>query len=97
MRNITCGDEQLEKLLLEFVGYAICDRDYWLQKAILLIGEGSNGKSTFLNVIKSLAGWENVSFLSLYEIQSETSRLHLEEAAQHFRRAPNYNFKTRSS
>lgn len=94
MRNITCGDEQLEKLLLEFVGYAICDRDYWLQKAVLLIGEGSNGKSTFLNVIKSLAGWENVSFLSLYEIQSETSRLHLEGKLINISdELPNYNFK----
>ncbi len=94
MRNITCGDEQLEKLLLEFVGYALCDRDYWLQKAILLIGEGSNGKSTFLNVVKALAGWENVSFLSLHEIQSETSRLHLEGKLINVSdELPNYNFK----
>lgn len=94
MRNITCKDEQLEKLLLEFVGYALCDRDYWLQKAVLLIGEGSNGKSTFLSVIKALAGWENVSFLSLYEIQSETSRLHLEGKLLNISdELPNYNFK----
>lgn len=94
MRNITCGDEQLEKLLLEFVGYAVCDRDYWLQKAVLLIGEGSNGKSTFLNVIKALAGWENVSFLSLYEIQSETARMHLEGKLINISdELPNYNFK----
>jgi P4 family phage/plasmid primase-like protien len=94
MRDISLGDEQLEKLLLEFVGYAICDQDYWLQKALLLIGEGSNGKSTFLKIVEELTGRENVSFLSLYDLQVETSRSHLEGKLLNISdELPNYNFK----
>lgn len=78
MGEITCGDKQLEELLLEAVGYSICDGGYWLQKAFLLIGEGSNGKSTFLRIVEELAGKANVAFLSLFELQSETSRSSLE-------------------
>ncbi len=94
MRDITLGDRQLESLLLEFVGYAICDQDYWLQKALLLIGEGSNGKSTFLKIVEELSGRENVSFLSLYDLQVETSRSHLEGKLLNISdELPNYNFK----
>lgn len=94
MGEITCGDTSIEKLLLEFLGYTICDPDYWLQKALLLIGEGSNGKSTFLKIAEELSGRENVAFLSLFDLQQETSRSHLEGKLLNISdELPNYNFK----
>ncbi len=94
MEDITCGDKQLEDVLLEFVGYATCDQDYWLQKALLLIGEGSNGKSTFLKIVEELSGRENIAFLSLYDLQVETSRSMLEGKLLNISdELPNYNFK----
>ncbi len=94
MGEITSGDKQIQALLHEFLGYSICDQDYWLQKAILLIGEGSNGKSTYLKIAEELAGRENIAFLSLYDLQVETSRSHLEGKLLNISdELPNYNFK----
>lgn len=95
MRNITLGDKQLEALLLEFIGYALVDQDYWLQKALVLVGEGSNGKSTFLQVVEQLAGTANTAFLSLAELQSETSRSQLEGKLLNLcDELPNYSLKS---
>jgi len=44
----------------EYIGYCLL-RDYRFHKTLLLVGEGSNGKSTFLEVLRALLGNENVS------------------------------------
>lgn len=54
--EITCGDNELKRLLLEFGGYALSNDEYWEHKALLLVGDGSNGKNTFVQVLKDLAG-----------------------------------------
>lgn len=53
--EITCGNEGYKKTLLEFSGYALSNDRYWDHKALLLIGHGSNGKSTFVQTLCSLA------------------------------------------
>lgn len=94
MLGIMGGDVDLVRVLLEIVGYGICDRTYWLQKAPLLIGEGSNGKSTFLKVVECVAGRENVGFLSLSDLQHETSRSMLEGKLINISdELPNYSIK----
>lgn len=77
MDDVCCGDPEKKATLLEFGGYSICDDSYWLQKILILLGEGANGKSTFLNVMSQLAGDDNVAALSLSALNSETSRSHL--------------------
>ena len=52
----------------EYVGSCLW-RGYETQKALLLIGEGSNGKSTFINLIKALLGRENISTRGLQELE----------------------------
>ncbi len=78
MKDITLDDIELETLLLEFIGYAICDQDYEHHKALILIGEGSNGKSSFIQIVESLLGEKNVSSLSFEDLQSETARADLQ-------------------
>lgn len=78
MSRITCNDKALEQLLLEFTGYALCDRTYEHHKALILIGEGANGKSTFLDIVKALAGGENFSALGIKEMDKDTNRALLE-------------------
>jgi len=51
----------------EFFGYCLL-RDYPIQKLFMLVGEGSNGKSTLLTLLSSLLGYENVVSLSIQEI-----------------------------
>jgi putative DNA primase/helicase len=57
------GKNQLEPLQ-EIIGFNLY-RDYIFHIAILLIGEGENGKSTLLNLITTFLGKENVTGESL--------------------------------
>lgn len=42
-----------------------------LQKAVLLIGEGGNGKSTFLKALIAFIGKRNISTISLHRIEAD--------------------------
>lgn len=54
----------------QMIGYCLV-RDYPIHRAFMLIGEGSNGKSVLLKVITELLGRENVSHLSLQQLETE--------------------------
>ncbi len=54
----------------EMMGYCLW-RGTQAQTAFFLVGEGNNGKSTLLEVIKALLGEENVSHYSLYQIATD--------------------------
>lgn len=73
MKDITCGDESIEKLLLEFMGYAFSGMEYVHHKALILVGDGSNGKSTFLEIIRALARGA-YSTVSLGKLDDEVKR-----------------------
>ena len=45
--------------------------DMSLQKAIMLVGDGSNGKSTWLTSVTNFLGKSNVSALSLHKIETD--------------------------
>ncbi len=55
------GDEALSRMCLEYIGYALSGDDCWAAKALVLTGEGSNGKSTFLKAVKEVLGASNYS------------------------------------
>ncbi|MGF3573668.1 MAG: phage/plasmid primase, P4 family [Candidatus Bathyarchaeia archaeon] len=55
-------------ILLEILGYCLY-RNYPIAKALMLVGEGSNGKSTFLSLVKTFLGAENVSGRCLQELE----------------------------
>lgn len=64
--------------LQEFIGYCLY-KGYPIQKAFMLIGEGSNGKSTFLSMLKEFLGNENCSTISLQTLENNRfaiSQLH---------------------
>lgn len=65
--KICQGDKKLRMLLEELVGYALIPTTKF-QKAFILYGDGANGKSTFLDMIIALLGEQNVSSLSLKEL-----------------------------
>lgn len=75
MENVTLSDPQMTQLLLEYIGYAISGlRANYGAKALILTGGGSNGKSTFLNVIKELVGRSCYSAVSLVDMAKENHR-----------------------
>lgn len=53
--------------LLEFVGYCLIP-DSSLQKAMMLYGSGSNGKSVFIDLVNDLFGFDNISIISLQKM-----------------------------
>ena len=53
---ITEGNKAKKDVLLEYMGYCLSNDDCWTQKAMLLVGDGANGKSTLLNTLGELAG-----------------------------------------
>jgi P4 family phage/plasmid primase-like protien len=77
MDDITLKREELKNILLEYAGYAFSSMDYKYHKCLILEGEGSNGKSTFVNVLKHLAGQHAYSSLRLNELSSPQNRYDL--------------------
>lgn len=65
--NLACHDKEIRALLEECVGYCFY-RANELSKAFLLIGDKSNGKSTFLSLVHGLLGQDNVSTLDLGQL-----------------------------
>jgi putative DNA primase/helicase len=71
IKDVMLGDQDLVKILQEFMGYVVRGGDYKYHKALWLSGSGRNGKSTFLSVLKALIGSDNYSTLSIRQIISD--------------------------
>lgn len=67
LNKIACHDEEIRALLEEVIGYTFYRRNE-LGKAFILIGDKSNGKSTYLDMISTILGQENISALDLKEL-----------------------------
>jgi putative DNA primase/helicase len=65
--KIACKDPDVRMLLEEVIGYCFYRRNE-LGKAFILIGDKSNGKSTFLDMVKTLLGENNIAALDLKEL-----------------------------
>lgn len=62
LNKLACKDENVRALLEEVIGFTFYRRNE-LRKGFILKGEKSNGKSTFLDMIKNLLGDENTCAL----------------------------------
>jgi len=67
LEDITAAKEDID-ILLEVIGFCLY-REYFIAKSLMLVGGGSNGKSTFLNLVKAFLGNENVSGRSLQDLE----------------------------
>ena len=70
LNKLACNDSNLRLLMEEVVGYTFYKRSE-LRKAFILIGEKSNGKSTFLDMIREVLGEDNTSSLDLKDFNHE--------------------------
>ena len=70
--KLACGDKQIRALLEECIGYTFYRRNE-LGKAFILTGDKSNGKSTFLDLIKCILSDNNISALDLRELGDKFS------------------------
>lgn len=65
--KISCYDPEIRALLEEVAGYVLYRRNE-LRKAFILIGDKANGKSTYLDLIKTMLGDDNTTALDLKEL-----------------------------
>ena len=62
--------EDAQEVAWEIIAWLMTP-DMSLQKAIMLVGDGSNGKSTWLTSVTNFLGKSNVSALSLHKIETD--------------------------
>lgn len=62
--DLACGNEQIKLLLLQVIADAV-NGNYSRRKAILLYGNGSNGKGTFQALIENVVGLQNCANLKI--------------------------------
>lgn len=70
MKKIACNNDDIIMLLYEVAGYCLF-RKSELGKSFILTGSGANGKSTYLDMIRTMLGANNISSLDLSELCSE--------------------------
>jgi putative DNA primase/helicase len=63
------------KALKEYVGYCLHVNAMPIHRALLLVGSGANGKSTFLAVVRKLLGDENTTSTELQTLANERDAL----------------------
>jgi len=64
-------DSELIDVLGEYLGYILNTNAKNHEKAFFAYGDGSNGKSTLINIIKYMFGHENISVIELTEMGDE--------------------------
>lgn len=67
MNNLCGSDEDMKNFIYEILGYCLLNSNK-LNKFFIIVGEGGNGKSTFLKIITSMFGDNNISRLQLEDI-----------------------------
>lgn len=63
LKNISLGRQSIIDAIEEYIGYCLLGGDYTINKMLILAGDGSNGKTTLLNLIKKILGADNCSFV----------------------------------
>lgn len=72
LNKIACGKKDIRSLLEECIGYCFF-RQNELSKSFILTGQGSNGKSTFLDMVKNVLARQNYVSLDLDELSEKFS------------------------
>lgn len=70
--KISCNDKEIRSVLEESIGYCFF-RQNELSKSFILTGSGSNGKSTFLDMVKNVLGRQNYVSLDMDELSERFS------------------------
>lgn len=77
LNKIACNDKKLRATIEEMIGYTLLRRNE-LGKSFILTGNGSNGKSTLLDLIMELLGEDNVSSVALKELNDRFKTFQLD-------------------
>lgn len=76
--KITSGDKARAQVILEFIGYSLSGSKCFADKIMVMTGEGSNGKSRFLNVVRGILGSDSVTGLRSTDFEKDAKVKKLE-------------------
>jgi P4 family phage/plasmid primase-like protien len=74
LKEICNDDAGMVEVLEEFAGYCISGDAPWLEKALLMVGEGANGKSTFMETLGNVVGPNNRASVPFRYLEDDTKR-----------------------
>ena len=74
--DITCGDADIKVQLAEMLGHCLMRRNS-IRGIFVLLGETSNGKSTFLDMASHMLGRENTSYIKMHELSERFNKWQL--------------------
>jgi len=57
-------------ILQEIAGYCLY-KEYFIHKALMLVGSGANGKSTYINLLKEFLGQKNCVSIPLHHLEED--------------------------
>lgn len=77
LNRVFCGDREVINLFEEMIGACLLKHNRY-QKAFMLYGSGSNGKSTILNLVKKFLGFRNYSSIALEKVTDRFNVAELE-------------------
>lgn len=77
LNKVFCGDREVINLFEEMVGACLLKHNRY-QKAFMLYGSGSNGKSTILNLLKHFLGSRNYASIALEKVTDRFNVAELE-------------------
>lgn len=75
--EIMDGDQEKAEILKEYGGYCISGDPCWLQKCLVLVGDGSNGKSIFMEILGDVVGKLSHAAIPMQELEKDTMRHYL--------------------
>lgn len=70
MRRVSCGDHYTYMNLWEAAGLCLL-RSARYPVVPILIGSGSNGKSTYIDMLRAMVGQRNASFLDIHDLSAQ--------------------------
>lgn len=76
-RKLSCGDPGLEMNLAEVIGLCMYRNSRHYPYCPVLLGRGSNGKSTYISMLRSVVGDENMAAMQPREIGQRFQAAHL--------------------
>ena len=77
LNRVFCGDREVIDLFEEMLGAVLLKHNRY-QKAFLFYGNGSNGKSTILDLIRTFLGMRNYSTIALEQVTAQFKTAELE-------------------
>lgn len=74
--DVACSDQEIKIQLAEMLGHCLMRRNS-IRGIFVLLGETSNGKSTFLNMVSHMLGSENTSYIKMHELSERFNKWQL--------------------